>query len=67
MTWGEGEGWGHKIQPLQKALFVSFTAAGMCPRWDEGQQCHKHLLSLLHGKTSMDREFGSGNGMEAQV
>lgn len=37
MPWGEGEGWAHKIQPLQKALFVSFTAAGMCPMWDEGQ------------------------------
>lgn len=66
MPWREGEGWAHKIQPLQKGLFVSCVQGGMKASM-EGSHRQKHLPSLSHGKTSTDREFGRRNGKEAPV
>lgn len=47
--------------PLSPSQLQGCVQGGMKAS-TERPHCHKYLLSLLRGKTSMDGEFGSGNG-----
>lgn len=71
--WGEGEGWGHKgkSSPAESPLCLlpscwDISEAGWRQAWRDPAATNPPL-SLLHGKCSLDRGFGSGNGVEAPV